>query len=374
MKGLNKEDIDSAKEMAYLAACAVNGIIPDSGRVARLDPDKLFFMAERHKLTAITAMALESAGIKNEAFTQAKGKAIRKNAVLDLDRAALFERLEAAGIWYLPLKGAVMAGYYPKFGMRQMSDNDILFDAAHADDVKEIMTSIGFTAEHFGEGVHDIYFKKPVSNFEMHRELFNKTHDKKLYDYYRDISLKLIGEDGQFARRLRHEDFYIYLTAHEYKHFSETGTGLRSLLDTYVFWSTFGGQLDTDYIDRELEKLGIRDFEAQNKQLALRLFGGNPLSESEEKLLQYFISCGVYGTLESAAENRIRRHGRMGYLVMRLFSPYRLMVKRYPVLKPLPVLLPVCWLLRLAGGLLHSRRRIMTQIKTALQYKYNEKE
>ena len=88
MKGLNKEDIDSAKEMAYLAACAVNGIIPDSGRVARLDPDKLFFMAERHKLTAITAMALESASDTADSLNN------RALSFLDLGNPA-----EAARCW-----------------------------------------------------------------------------------------------------------------------------------------------------------------------------------------------------------------------------------------------------------------------------------
>ena len=41
-------------------------------------------------------MALESAGVRDEAFTQAKGKAIRKVAAFDVERAAVLERLENA--------------------------------------------------------------------------------------------------------------------------------------------------------------------------------------------------------------------------------------------------------------------------------------
>ena len=355
--------------MAYLAACAVKETVPDAGRAAGTDMNQLYIAAVRHQLTAITAMALESAGVKSDAFTQAKGKAIRKNAVLDLDRAALSERLEAAGIWYMPLKGAVLAGYYPQFGMRQMSDNDILFDPARADDVKEIMLSLGFAVDSFGEEAHDVYIKPPVSTFEMHRALFDPDRDGKLYDYYRDISSRLTVEEGRCARRFRDEDFYVYLTAHEYKHFTGSGTGLRSLLDTYVFWQWFGGRLDTDYIAAELTKLGIAAFEEQTRTLAMRLFNEEPLSQPEETLLRYFITCGVYGTNESRAVNRIKKQGRWHYLLTRVFLPYSLMTTLYPILKPLPVLLPVCWMMRLVKGFLHSRKLIRTQLKAVLHYK-----
>ena len=65
--------------------------------------------------------------------------------------------------------------------MRQMSDVDILFDASHANDVKEALESLGYTTESFGKGNHDVYHKEPVSNFEMHRDLFGQSYDAKVY-------------------------------------------------------------------------------------------------------------------------------------------------------------------------------------------------
>ena len=73
-------------DVVYLAACAVDGTAPDASRVVGMDLQALYQSANRHLLTGITAMALESAGVRDEMFTQAKGKAIRKVAAFDVER------------------------------------------------------------------------------------------------------------------------------------------------------------------------------------------------------------------------------------------------------------------------------------------------
>ena len=149
-----------------------------------------------------------------------------------MERAAILEKLEEAGIWYMPLKGSVLKDLYPRYGMRQMADNDILIDASRAEDVKSIMQSLGFTTECFGMSNHDIYHKPPVSNFEIHTALFGLSHEEKIYVYYRDVNSRLIKDEGKRCGwHFTPEDFYVYITAHEYKHFSGGGTGLRSFLD-----------------------------------------------------------------------------------------------------------------------------------------------
>ena len=101
----------AAMDVAYLAACAADGRRPDPARVARMDLTALYKAADRHFLTGITAMALESAGVSDEAFRQAKGKAVRKAAAFDIERAAVLAKLEEAGIWYMPLKGCLLKEY-----------------------------------------------------------------------------------------------------------------------------------------------------------------------------------------------------------------------------------------------------------------------
>ena len=69
----------SATDAIYLAACAVEGIVPNLERILCMDLNSLYSIADYHSMTGIIATALESAGIHDKAFTQAKGKKYCKN-------------------------------------------------------------------------------------------------------------------------------------------------------------------------------------------------------------------------------------------------------------------------------------------------------
>lgn len=356
-------------DVSYLAACAVNDTAPDATRVGTMNLENLYKAADRHLLTGITAMALESAGIRDEAFTQAKGKAIRKVAAFDVERAAVLQALEDAGIWYAPMKGCVLKELYPKIGMRQMADNDILIDASRTADVKAIMESLGFSSDGYtGKSVHDHYMKPPVCNFEMHRMLFEPMHDARIAEYYRDVKNRLILNDGsRYGYHFSDVDFYVYMIAHEYKHYSGGGTGLRSVLDTYVYLKRKGDALDWGYIFGELEKLGIAEFEAQNRSLALHLFGGEELTAQDEEMLAYLLSSGTYGTWANRAKNQIARKGRAGYLLSRMFLPIKIMQTQYPILETAPLLLPICWILRLVQAVIIKPQKVLLQLKAVFK-------
>lgn len=322
-------------DVAYLAACAVNGEAPDVQRVAGMDLNALYQAAERHLLTGITAMTLERAGVQDAAFTQAKGKAIRKVVIFDVERANILARLEEAGIWYAPLKGCVLKDLYPQIGMRQMADNDILYDASRTQEVRSIMEALGFSTDSaFGRGVHDHYLKPPVCNFEMHRSLFGAGHNECLIEYYQDVKNRLIPNEGsRCGYHFSDEDFYVYSIAHEYKHYSGGGTGLRSLLDTYVYLKKKSDAMDWRYIAKELEKLNLEDFEERNRSLALRLFSGGALTEQEQDMLDYVISSGTYGTLQNRVKNNIAAYGggwaKLRYMRDRFLVPITRSNKRY---------------------------------------------
>ena len=360
-------------DTAYLAACAVNGQIPDAERVSRMDLTALYKTAERHLLTGITAMALESAGVKDEAFTQAKGKAVRKAVVFDAERAAVLEKLEEAGIWHMPLKGSVLKDLYPAIGMRQMSDNDILFDAARTEDVRAIMEGLGFDISGYGKGVHDSYVKPPVCCFEMHRALFGASSDDRLRKYFVDVKSRLLqDENSSFGFHFSDEDFYIYMIAHEYKHYSGSGTGLRSLLDTYVYLSKKDETMERPYISRELEKLGIADFEARNRTFALHLFGSEALTEADEEMLGEMLSSGAYGTITNRVKKRLAKNkgkpfGKARYVLARLFMSRKEAEDSFPVFSKHPILMPVLPIYRILRGLTVRRRVLRAELKALVK-------
>ncbi|HAM16445.1 MAG TPA: hypothetical protein DCP91_11455 [Eggerthellaceae bacterium] len=342
----------AAQGVIYLAACAVNGVVPDARLVGDMDLPLVLGVARDHMLAAAAAMALRSAGLDDPDFARAEASAVRRAVVMGAERDELLSRMDSAGIWHLPMKGIVIQRLYPALGMREMSDNDVLFDASRAADVREIMEGMGFRTESFGRWNNDVYYKEPLCNFEMHRLLFLPIDGQPVYDYYRDAERLLVPDgDGSFGMHLSDEDFYVHMVAHEHKHYAYAGTGLRSLLDVYVWVRAKGGALDWGRVSGELAKMGLAEFEARNRRLAMRLFGGAELSAEDEEMLGYFVSSGTYGTTAQGVQNMVAQRGRLGFLAWRAFPSYETMAILYPVLGKAPILLPVCWAARIASAL-----------------------
>lgn len=350
-------------DIIYLSGCVVNDTVPDKDRVAEINLENLYQVANKHFLTAIVGFALESAGIYDKRFIQAKAKSIRKVTAMEIDKELLFERLEQEKIWYMPLKGMIIKELYPSVGLRQMSDFDILFDEKYAEKVSEIMLELGFTCEHIGKGNHDVYFKQPVSNFEMHTGLFGENHKPEIFHYYIDVKKKLIKDkDNKYGYHFSVNDMYIYLTAHEYKHYNGGGTGLRSVLDTYVILKKYGNELDTDYIKSETEKLGIGEFEGQLKSLAVHLFGGIELTEIEQEMFEYITFSGTYGNIKNSVSNAVKKYGngkkgKFRYIMKKLFIPMKDIKMYYPFYYKHKVLLPVLFFYRIGKAITVKRRQ-----------------
>ncbi len=352
------------QDLIYLVSCAVNKMVPDAERVRNMDLDAVFTAAFDHSLLAAAAAALLSAGVRDERFERARKKSILRNAQMDMDQETVFGKLEEAGIWYMPLKGAVLQDLYPAYGMREMADRDILFDAGRADDVKDIMEGLGFRVKKGGADYEDCYIKEPVSNFEMHRALFSPVFDDRICSYYQSVGTRLVGNG--WKKQFTPEDFYIYLTAHEYKHFSEAGTGLRSILDTYVYLNAVS--LDMDYVSGELKALGISDFEAENRTLALHLFGSGILTDDDRRMLDNFLKFGIYGTKIHRYENLFRKSGRsvIRYILNFLAVPfsrkqwnYTFFSKEYPLFYKYRILLPFLPVYRIYCWLAKGRLKLM---------------
>lgn len=366
---LTKEEYTEAiHDVIYLCACAVNETIPDRNRTAEMNLEFLYKAAQKHSLTAAVAYALESVGIKDHAFEQAKAKSIRKITLMEFEKTRLFERLEEKGIWYAPLKGCIVKELYPSIGMRQMSDFDILYDKDHSAELQEIMLSLGFTCEESGKGHQDVYYKQPVCNFEMHTKLFSEWHNKEIYAYYSSVKDRLIrNENDRYGYHFNINDFYIYLIAHEYKHYIQGGTGIRSLLDTYVLWQKCAHEFDHNYIQKECMKMGIDDFEHKNKQLALRLFSGDTLNKDDQEMLDYIILSGTYGTLQNHLKNEVSNNGggKIGkYRVIRdkFFLPMSVIKDKYPFVYRHKILLPGLFLYRIGQALTVYRKATLKKI------------
>lgn len=360
------------KELIYLLYCAVNDITPDTARVQAMDLEQLYRLAKLHSMRAAVNISLSRAGIADKAFHQAYKKAVRKNIMLDMERTAIFDRFEQQGIWYMPLKGSILKELYPENGMREMADNDVLYDSTRQAEVKEIMLSMGYIAEKVGKTHHDVYMKPPVLNFELHTLLFGYAN-REFYEYYQNPKRIMLPDEGwKYGFHFSDEDFYLYMTAHEYKHFSGGGTGIRSLLDCYVYMKHKGDTLNWGYISEQCNQLGIADYEQSRRELAVKVFSSNKLSELtavETDLLEKYLNYGTYGTFAHSTENRIKQYSsRSAFIRERLFPDLEFMKQYYPFFYKHKILLPIGYIWRLFKGVFINQKKIKAEVKALRKY------
>lgn len=364
---------DSFYTFLYLLMCGVEGKPPSSELLREMNMEDVYQISVYHTLSAMTYMVLEKGQdiLEGEVFKnwkKEKDKAIRKNILLDRERERIFAFMEEQGIWHMPLKGIILKEMYPAFGMRQMADNDILYDSNFQNPLCIWMKEQGYKVISCGRGNHDVYEKKPVYNYEMHTALYGGEHNLVWITYYENIKEKLIADKKKkYSFHFTDEDFYIYIITHIYKHFAGSGTGIRSLLDVYIYLQAKEAIMNWDYINEELKKVQVSDFEGKVRHLSQKVFSKElqKLTKKEEELLKYFLYSGTYGTLENHVQHRLDQFetDKKGYIIKRLVPDEEFYKNYVPFVYQHKWSRPFFIIFRLVRGLFRKDRRIMKEIK-----------
>ena len=371
------------KNLIYLMACSLDPCPPDLKRLEDPDTRLLYRYSHIHSIASMVGCALLKSDGLHDLFSDEEIKywemsvnsAVKKRIQFDAERRTILSYMEKNGIWYSPLKGILIQDMYPGFEMREMADNDILYDAGKRALLMEYMQKRGYKIEFTGVTNHDEYIRPPVFNFEFHSQLFRGIFSEIFTEYYDRINEKLLTDEGSpFSRHMTIEDFYIYFTAHAYKHYKQGGTGLRTLADFYVINKKYKGSFDWNYIRGELRKLGISGFESVNRRLAKKLFSDpaevfqniSDLTEKEMRILIYTANAGTYGRQEDEIKNRMKS-GKMPYVLSRLFPNDAYYREAHPFIYKYPILkiffLPYRWITRLAS----NKKNIIQEIKVLLK-------
>ncbi len=355
--------LQAALDMVYLCGCVLNGITPDENRISALDLSSLYSICMRHGLAPLVSVALEAckAWLPPEGetvlpkFIAAKERSVRKNLMLDTERQKLFAHFEKAGIWYLSLKGTVLQSLYPKLGLRIMADNDILFDPQFRDAVRDYFVSQGYEVHRFGDEKHDVYYKEPFYNFEMHLMLFCESDIYDFHSYYKNVFERLLKMDGtSFGYRFSWEDFYCHFICHGYVHWVNEGIGFRFLCDHWVLLKHYRETMDWDYIARELNALGLTAFEEERRALVdavftnVASFSPEQLSPMQEQLLLLTLDCGTYGSMQQWINKSIAQKGsKLRYVLSRIFVGREVLKEFFPPCEKHVWLAPIGWFCRL---------------------------
>lgn len=378
---------DTASDLIYLTACSLHGVNPDEKNIKSSNAEDIYNLAKRHSLSAIVYSALrETSYFKNAGaelirqWKEAKEKCVRKNILMDVERKQILDEFEKMHIWYMPLKGIIVKTLYPKDDMRQMSDNDILYDSRYRKEVRKLFKERGYAVHSFAGSCHDGYEKKPVYRYEMHNRLFSANRTPKMESFFKTVEGRLVAdENGGYERRMTNEDFYIYLTAHAYKHYLDSGTGIRTLTDFYVVNKKYAESLDWNYVFDCLKQLDIFDFEEKCRHLSDRLFG-EPLPADlmnlpveEQEIFSRLYYSGTSGIIENNVQRSLELVGmdadsfdkskRVEFYFKCLFPGMEWCKRCHPFFYRHPVLIPILIAYRVIYAVTADRKKTFQKIK-----------
>lgn len=345
---------ETAAYVIKLVAAAVNSV------KAPEKPDGISWedvcsFAEKQNVMNIISYACETLSSKPDANTMQFLREIRKQKILieaqqQIETEDALDRLEAMGVRHMPLKGFVVKNLYPFPDMRTMSDIDILLDADRVDEVTEAFTANGFTALNAGD-LHNNLIRGGI-HFELHRALVNTSY-KNLTSYFGSGFEKAVKCEGyNYRYELSRENMYIFLLAHLAKHYRYGGTGIRTVLDLYVYRKACP-DLDMEYIYNETAKIKMDKFEHHVEEIADDWFGGGFNGEFNH-ISSYIISGGVYGRSGMFLVNEVINDsngkslvlGKIKKIFRMAFPEYELMCKLFPILKNHRMLTPFYYVFR----------------------------
>ena len=326
--------------------------------------NQLYRLAKFHSVENFLYYGLSTSGEDQNLLNKIHQNAVFKSAFQDAEQEQLAIMLESNNIKHLFLKGSLMKHLYPSLDMRSMADLDILVEKNSLKKLTPLMKNIGYKVESTG-GNHDVYYKQPFMNIEFHRDMIDESYT--MSKYYHNIWDKVqLEKDKNYAYELSIDDFYIYMIAHAAKHYQNGGTGIRSIIDVYIYLNHYKNQLNWDYINNEFKKLKILQFEINVKGLAMVWFNNQPSNESIDSIEAYIFDSGTYGTFshsvlfkETKANKTINKKT---LLLKRAFPPFKTMVRIFPFLKYLPFLLPFLWFYRLIVAILIKRKVVKQQM------------
>ena len=351
-KHLNDNEKIKFKYLLELVSSSVNGTappIPYEG-IKWQSIKMLANYCSVESLVANAVLSLDKKYVSPEVYEKFKQNLSIEMLIdgnLSYETEKILKAFDENKIKNIPLKGYFMKKEYPRSDFRSVSDVDILFDRKQADSVKKVFSELGYTFLNKDDNQYH-FEKKPMMNIEMHATLVHENEESyPLLVNQLDRSTKRDGYS--YSYEMSHEDFYIYMLVHNSNHFRIGGMGARMVLDSYVFLENHQSELDYDYLNVMLEKIGIAKYEKRVREIAFNWFAKPQAELKFDDIEEYILLSGTLGRVDVGT--MINSHktitennkSKFSYLVSSIFPPKSEMQYKYPYVKKTPFLLPISW-------------------------------
>lgn len=285
------------------------------------------------------------------------------------EKQELLSTFEREGIYCISLKGSRTKSLYPSSELRTMGDLDLLYKPEQTKLLKKVMKSLGYRSD--GEEAKHDHYKKGTTVVEMHRALLSAQSNA--YEYFLSIWDRAIPVQGKkYIYEMTLEDHYLFTLYHLIEHFIRGGIGIRMVLDIFILSQI--PELNWEYLNQELETLGIQEFEKNIRAIGEKWFSDKESDDIEdiEELEEYIVNGGIFGNLENDRKNNMLMYkSKFSYLRSVIFPSYKTMQTVFVWLKS-PLLLPVAWGVRAFQVWTQRRGNIQRQMERSKAWKNGE--
>lgn len=357
-------------QFLYIAKAAISGgDLP----AEKVDWPTIFTLANQQKLLPIlfetvrkTPAAEENAALFAVTKQQVIGQVLNQT-VRTSEFAGLYQKLRAAGLHPVVVKGQLCSRLYPLRDHRISADDDILIPDGEFFACHEQLLANGLTTDTPMDelaSADEVSYTKEGSPLyiELHRHLFDSAEDAhdELNHFFTDINPV---EMDSFLAMLPHEHL-LYLLLHAYKHFVRSGIGLRQFCDIGLWARAYHAEIDWQRLHDQCASVHAATFAAAAFRIARDDLGIGfdlpaPWSDAvdAEPLLHDTFCGGVYGSNDltrlhssTVTLNAVKasRTGEKSSVLRTVFPKREYLERRYPYLKKRPYLLPVAWVQRIA--------------------------
>lgn len=328
-------------------------------------------VAQKHQIVNMLYYGALQAGItQNESLKQLFALACVALARSEQQKTEvnnIFVAFNKFGIEYMPLKGTQLKYLYPKADMRYMVDADILIKPSQYDEIKQILSQMGYKEK--TESDHEFVWYKSSLVLELHKRLI-PSYNKDYYRYFGDGWHLARPVKGQLNRyEMSPEDTFIYLFTHFSKHYRDAGIGIRHITDLWIYRKE-NPKLNENYLECELKKLQLWDFYINVMSTLDVWFKDGKSTEITDFITGVIFDSGSYGTyaahIASEAVKLMKtssttKGARNKKIIRVLFPSRENMIKRYPILEKAAILLPLFWILRGVETLIFSFDKVKRQ-------------
>ena len=328
-------------------------------------------LATVHDLGQLVAWSLKKNGIPSAVGEKHIFTSVYRHQQIKHEYEKLCKTFEAVGVQFLPLKGAVMRGYYPEPWMRTSCDIDILVHKSELEKVGAMLTEqlrYRLDVAHS----HDVAYYSPSGvHVEVHFDLIEDSVMNASTNVLKSVWEVSTVKDGfSYHYEMPDDLFYFYHVAHMAKHLLNGGCGIKPFIDLWILDSIEGA--DIKKREELLEKGELIRFTESAQRLSRVWFDGGEHDDVSSALEGYVLAGGVYG---AEGDNRLsvqmdKLGGKSKHILSMIILPYDSIKYVYPILQKHRFLTPIMqvrrWLrLILKGRILRATRMLADDCKVS---------